>query len=312
MATTTKVFNIAGGKHSAEAYSSFEGLLYGSCVASGLTISKSSSNMNCFINSGAGLIKVGTTYARRFAIEGGTLTVTVSAASSTLARRDTIVLYVDNSVTPTTSVEDNTNNILKGMVVAGTPAQNPTAPNATAIQSAVGAGNPYIILYDIVVPANATNLSTATLYDRRVMASKALVDALPSGAIPTAAIADSAVTADKINWPSMNYASVTSASTQAATTTATTYITLNVASFPAGSKLLVGVDVRFTGSDTLTGKLVTFAGETYQEVTQWGASVTFTKIIDKPANGILEAKIAKDNASNVSATGGNCWAVRVA
>ena len=199
MATTTKVFNIAGGKHSAEAYSSFEGLLYGSCVASGLTISKSSSNMNCFINSGAGLIKVGSTYARRFAIEGGTLTVTVSAASTTLARRDTIVLYVDNSVTPTTSVEDNTNNILKGMVVAGTPAQNPTAPNATAIQSAVGAGNPYIILYDILVPANATNLSTATLYDRRVMASKALVDALPSGAIPAAAIADSAVTTAKIN-----------------------------------------------------------------------------------------------------------------
>lgn len=193
MATTTKVFNIAGGKHSAEAYSSFEGLLYGSCVASGLTVTKSSSNMNCFINSGAGLIMVGSTYARRFAIEGGTLTATVSAASATLARRDTIVLYVDNSVTPTTSVEDNTNNILKGMVVAGTPAQNPAAPNATTIQSAVGAGNPYIILYDILVPANATNLSTATLYDRRVMAAKALFDALPNGSITSQKLATAVV-----------------------------------------------------------------------------------------------------------------------
>ena len=210
---TTKVFNMAGGKHSAEAYSSFEGLLYGSCVASGLTVTKSSSNMNCSIDSGAGLIKVGSTYARRIAIEGGALTVTVSAASTTLARRDTIVLYVDNSVTPTTSVEDNTNNILKGMVVAGTPAQSPSAPSATTIQNAVGAGNPYIILYDILVPANATNLSTATLYDRRVMASKALIDNLPNGsvtntmlasnAVTTAKIADNAVTHTKIDWDSM-------------------------------------------------------------------------------------------------------------
>lgn len=195
---TTKVFNMAGGKHSAEAYSAFEGLLYGSCVASGLTVDKSSSNMNCFIDSGAGLIKVGSTYARRFAIEGGTLTVTVSASSATLARRDSIVLYVDNSVTPTTSVEDNTNGILKGMVVAGTPAQNPTAPNATTIQSAVGAGNPYIVLYDILVPANATNLSTATLYDRRVMASKALADTLPDGSIKSDMLATSSVTTTKV------------------------------------------------------------------------------------------------------------------
>lgn len=208
MATTTKVFNMAGGKHSAEAYSSFEGLLYGSCVADGFVVTKSSSNMNCSIAAGAGLIKVGTTYARRVAIEGDPLTVTVSAASATLARRDTIVLYVDNSVTPTTSVEDNTNNILKGMVVAGTPAQNPAAPNATTIQSAVGAGNPYIILYDILVPANATNLSTATLYDRRVMAAKALVDTLDDGSvdadklvdgsIDTAKLADAAITEAKM------------------------------------------------------------------------------------------------------------------
>lgn len=204
MATTTKVFNIAGGKHSAEAYSSFEGLLYGSCVASGLTITKSSSNMNCSIAAGAGLIKVGSTYARRFAIEGGSLTVTVSAASTTLARRDTIVLYVDNSVTPTTSVEDNTNNILKATVVAGTPAQNPVAPNATTIQSAVGAGNPYIILYDILVPANATNLSTATLYDRRPMAADIIVKNTSNDVIDTDKIKDNAVTSAKIDWDSLN------------------------------------------------------------------------------------------------------------
>lgn len=203
MATTTKVFNMAGGKHSAEAYSAFEGLLFDSSVASGLTVTKSSSNMTCSIAAGAGLIKVGTTYARRFAIEGDPLSVTVSAASSTLKRRDTIVLYVDNSVAPSTSVLDNTNNILKGMVVAGTPAQTPSAPNATAIQSAVGAGNPYIILYDILVPANATNLSSATLYDRRNMAADSLVKKMSNGTIDEDMIKNKAVTAPKIDWDSM-------------------------------------------------------------------------------------------------------------
>ena len=253
MATETKVFNMAGGKHSAEAYSSFEGLLYGSSVASGFTVTKSSSNMNCFIDSGAGLIKVGSTYARRIAIEGGTLTATVSAASTTLARRDTIVLYVDNSVTPSTSVLDNTNGILKSMVVAGTPAQTPSAPNATTIQSAVGAGNPYIILYDILVPANATNLSTATLYDRRNMAADSLVGSATNGAIPGSKLTDASVTASKIDWSSI-FAKIQYAGSAFTTTSSTMADKITMTGVPKGRYLIQGMTSWSAGSTDANGE----------------------------------------------------------
>ena len=165
-----KVFNMAGGLHSAAAYSAFEDAMYGSCVASSTDfVATAGTGMNVSLSAGNGLISTGSGYARRIASDATNTIAIIAAATSD--RIDSIVAYIDNSVTPTTSVVDNTNNILKFTAVAGTPAATPVAPSSATVQSAIGAGNPYMVLWNVTVPANATSLTAATFTDARKIAS---------------------------------------------------------------------------------------------------------------------------------------------
>lgn len=157
-----KVFNMAGGLHSAAAYSAFEDALYGSCVANDTSLAVSAgTGMNVTVAIGNGLISTGTGFARRIATDA-TNTVSLTAASTANPRIDAVVAYIDNAVTPTTSVVDNTNGVLKFKSVAGSPAANPSAPTAQAIQSSVGAGNPYMVLAYVAVAKNATAAGAIT------------------------------------------------------------------------------------------------------------------------------------------------------
>lgn len=163
-----KVFNMAGGLHSAAAYSAFEDALYGSCVAGDSSYAVTAgTGMNVVVSTGNGLISTNSGFARRIASDSSN-TVSITAASTANPRIDAIVAYIDNSVSPTTSVVDNTNGILKFKSVAGSPAANPSAPSASAIQSSVGAGNPYMVLAHVAVAKNATAVGAIT--DKRVIA----------------------------------------------------------------------------------------------------------------------------------------------
>ena len=162
-----KVYNMAGGMHSAAAYSAFEDALYGTCVAGdGSFAVTAGSGMNVSVATGNGLISTGNGYARRIATDAVN-TVTLTAASTANPRIDAIVAYIDNSVSPTTTVTDNTNGILKFKAVAGSPAATPARPSSSSIQSSVGASNPYMVLSYVTVPKNATSISSGTFADAR-------------------------------------------------------------------------------------------------------------------------------------------------
>jgi hypothetical protein len=162
-----KVYNMAGGLHSAAAYSAFEDAQYGTCVANEMSfVVSAGSGMNVNISTGDGLISTGTGFARRIGTDAVNV-VPVSAASSANPRIDAVVAYIDNSVTPTVNVVDNTNDILKFKVVAGTPASSPTQPTSSQIQTSVGAGNPYMVLAYATIPTGATSTSVATFVDAR-------------------------------------------------------------------------------------------------------------------------------------------------
>ena len=162
-----KVYNMAGGMHSAAAYSAFEDALYGTCVAGDSSFAVTAgTGMNVSVATGNGLISTGNGYARRIATDAVN-SVTLTAASTANPRIDAIVAYIDNSVSPTTTVTDNTNGILKFKAVAGSPAATPSRPTAASIQSSVGASNPYMVLSYVTVPKNATAISTGTFVDAR-------------------------------------------------------------------------------------------------------------------------------------------------
>ena len=167
---TKRVFNMGGGAHSDAAYTAFENAAYGSCVANATSLAVSAGGgMSVRIAAGDGIISTPSSGKRiqSDAIE----TVTISAANATYPRIDSVVVYIDSAVQPTTAVIDNVNGILKFAAVAGTPAANPTAPTESMIQAAIGAGNRYMVLADVKVPNGATSINTATFTDRRKIAT---------------------------------------------------------------------------------------------------------------------------------------------
>ena len=167
---TKRVFNMGGGAHSDAAYTAFENAAYGSCVANATSLAVSAgSGMSVRIAAGDAIISTPSSGKRiqSDAIE----TVTISAANATYPRIDSVVVYIDSAVQPTTAVIDNINGILKFAAVAGTPAASPTAPTESMIQAAIGAGNRYMVLADVKVPNGATSMNTATFTDRRKVAT---------------------------------------------------------------------------------------------------------------------------------------------
>lgn len=179
---TKRVFNMGGGAHSDAAYTAFENAAYGSCVANATSLAVSAgSGMSVRIAAGDGIISTPSSGKRiqSDAIE----TVTISAANATYPRIDSVVVYIDSAVQPTTTVIDNVNGILKFAAVAGTPAASPAAPAESMIQAAIGAGNRYMVLADVKVPNGATSMNTATFTDRRKVATMIDSDNLAKKAV---------------------------------------------------------------------------------------------------------------------------------
>lgn len=90
---------------------------------------------------------------------------TISAADPTNPRIDVVVAYVDLSVVSSSS--NNNPGALKFFDVTGTPSGTPSAPSSSTIQAAVGAGNPWTPIANVAVAANATQIVTANITDKR-------------------------------------------------------------------------------------------------------------------------------------------------
>lgn len=197
-----KVYNLNGGLYSGDAFTAFETRIAssnnGSIVASPSDLKVSAgSGMNVTVSTGAGIIGNGTLSGVRFAIDAP-VTVAISAASTANPRMDSVVAYIDKSVSASTSVVDNTDlGIVKFKSVAGTPASAPTAPSTSTIQSSIGAGNPYMILANVTVPKSSTAASSFTITDTRVTPTSAIIT---NNSITTPKLADKSVTSDKVDF----------------------------------------------------------------------------------------------------------------
>lgn len=177
-------------------------------VIEGLQVAANGSpNMSVNVPYGVAAIPTGSgaTAYRYFVGLDATENVTIPTANGSNPRNDLIVLWVDKGVTPNQSVTNNSNNMLKISVVSGTPASTPADPNTAAIQAAIGAGNPYIILARVVVGASVTQINSGNITDLRslavvirIAANTANTAALQDLAVITQKIADNAITNIKI------------------------------------------------------------------------------------------------------------------
>jgi hypothetical protein len=166
-------FNIDGGK--SDEYGTFlaQQRLFTGEVGEGCAVAANASpSMGVRVQAGSFRIPRGTApsnYWTLCAIDTASPgeAVTISTSNPSNPRRDLIVAYIDTAVTPTTSVTNNSNNIVKLAAVAGTPAASPSDPNSAAIQAAIGASNPYIILARIAVGTGVTQITNSDITDLR-------------------------------------------------------------------------------------------------------------------------------------------------
>lgn len=127
--------------------------------------------------------------------------VSISTADSANARISAIVIYIDKTAT-TSAVPANNPNIPKFLSVNGTPAAVPVIPNDTQIQTVIGAGNPYIIIASVRVPAAATTVINSYITDARLLVTVAsnLINSasIQDGSVNTAELANLSVSTSKI------------------------------------------------------------------------------------------------------------------
>ena len=145
-------------------------------VADGLDV-VAGSGMNVTVNAGTALVGRDPSYSINVI---GTETVNVGAASPSNPINAVIVAYVDRNVAGDQSVTDNTNDVFKLKAISGAAASNPADPTNSAIQAAIGASNPFIILARVKKRAGATAISSNDITDLRKMMT------LPNGRINNA------------------------------------------------------------------------------------------------------------------------------
>lgn len=195
-----KVFNMEGGLHSANAFTAFEARAYGSCVANATSLKVvPAGGMNVRVSIGDGIIDGQT--PRRIQIDAPE-TIALTPASTSYARKDLIVAYIDSGVSATTSVIDNINNILKIVAVNGTPSAVPATPSEGEIQAKIGAGNQYMILAEITVGRSASSIGDSAILDRRKVITAVPAESL-TGKISGSQIANQTITSDNINFATL-------------------------------------------------------------------------------------------------------------
>ena len=94
--------------------------------------------------------------------------VAISSNGSGSSRIDALVLYIDKSA----SANSDASNIAKLVIVQGTT----STPNDSAIQSAVGASNPFLRLANVTVGSGVTSITGGNIADTRVTARFQLSD----------------------------------------------------------------------------------------------------------------------------------------
>lgn len=149
-------------------------LITGEVIQGMAVAANASPSMGVRVQAGLAAIPIGAspTDYREFATIDTTSpgeAVTITTASASNPRNDLIVAYVNRSLTPSTATPNNPN-MLVVAAVAGTPAASPSDPSGSAIQTAIGAANPYIILARVLVGTSVTQITNANITDMRVLA----------------------------------------------------------------------------------------------------------------------------------------------
>lgn len=180
------------------------------------------------------------------------ISVTISGAPANNSRIDAIVAYVEKPAQGTSTAVDNPG-ACGLIVVEGTTASTPVAPDDSAIRTAItadGAGGTvayYVILGYVTIPAGTTTITGNMITQGDIAPFQSELVAIADGSITGTKIASDTVASTNINW-------ATVMSTVLSTTT-TTYDGILQSTGPNEIKFGNGLMIAFGGSDSLVSVL---------------------------------------------------------
>ncbi|MDQ0869058.1 hypothetical protein QFZ70_001531 [Arthrobacter sp. V1I9] len=171
-----KLLNYSNSLVSPELYARHLSRLFTGNVVDGLTLVPKT-GLTVTLQPGNGFIPYGsgaTASAREFSLVAD-FDITLDTADASNPRIDLIVVYVDMAVSlpggaPTTANLDGPG-VVKATFVKGTPNASPVDPTVGAIQTKIGASNPYIIVGSVRVDALVSTIAANKITDRRSLAT---------------------------------------------------------------------------------------------------------------------------------------------
>lgn len=198
---TTFVNNRDGGLTNEEGHNRFPLKVWQGNVLEGFTVSQNSP-LSMSVLVAAGTAKVNYNDYGYDLKNDTAASVPIVTSDPSNDRIDRIVGYVDRSE-PVQDIIPNNPGLLKFMVVPGTPSGSPTRPSDSTVNSAVGSGNPWFDLADVLVGSGVSTISNGNITDTRVPTK------IPSGAIDSSIVANAGIWWQQIGRTELSGSSTT-------------------------------------------------------------------------------------------------------
>lgn len=211
-------------KTDVEGHSKFLNRLFGSGVATAfnanaLKVAQRAAGANASVDIALGdaHLELPSTNYSFWAWTDAVTNVAFTSANVSNPRYDTIVGWVDTTVTTTANV--NSPGSFKFTVIAGSAGGAPTATPDATIQSTLGASVAWTRLADVLRPAGVDNVTNGNITDRRVAIAprslSVLLSSLNGGGSPGALVTDASgnVTTKSMFWEELGRTTVASATT---------------------------------------------------------------------------------------------------
>lgn len=167
-----KVANYSKALLSPELYARHLSRLFAGDVADGLTVTPGT-GLQVVLAPGNAMIRYGSANvaSARLVSLVASFNLSIGTPDVSNPRIDLVVVYIDNAVslpagTPTSANLDGLG-VAKAKIVPGTPGSSPVAANSTAIQSSVGAGNPYTVVAQVRVDVGVSVIASNKITDVR-------------------------------------------------------------------------------------------------------------------------------------------------
>lgn len=208
--------------------------------------------------------------------------VTVDTSDPSNPRVDRLVAYVDLAIVSSTNANNPAALVFK--CVAGTAAASPVAPSDSAVQTSVGAGNPWIEICEVAVGTSVTTILDANITDNRGSFTVGGGGALPPFSVVGSLVVANALTPNWIVPPNVNEINRIDAVVKVAPTGAALNLRLyNITQAAEVGTVSIAAGATTGSNTTITNPTLTLSDVIRLDCTQIGSTIAGSDVTVQPS-----------------------------